>query len=72
MIASCRIVSYTRLIFSDLEAVAGHALSILTHEVGAFLLGVAGGGEEHALVALRFLFGTNTAWLGLQHVRTAS
>lgn len=40
-----------------LESVASHALAVLVDEAGALLLGVVGGGEEHALVALGFLVG---------------
>jgi hypothetical protein len=39
-----------------LESVPSHALAVLANEVGAFLLGIIRGGEQHALVAFRFLF----------------
>ena len=48
-----------------LEPVAGHALLVLGDEVGAFLLGVVGGGEEHALVALCLFICAHAAGLGL-------
>jgi len=46
-----------------LEAVSGHALLVLANEVGAFLLRIVRGGEEHALVAFRFLVETYAAGL---------
>lgn len=48
-----------------LEAVSSHALLVLSYEVGAFLLGVVGGGEQHALVALCLLLGAYATWLDL-------
>jgi len=48
---------------SDLEAVTCHALAVLVDQAGAFLLGIAGSGEEHTLVALGFLLGAYAAGL---------
>lgn len=48
-----------------LEAVSSHALLVLSYEVGAFLLGIVRGGEQHAFVAFCFLFGTDAARLDL-------
>jgi hypothetical protein len=47
------------------EAVSSHALFILPYEVGAFLLGIIGGGEEHALVAFCLLLSTDATRLDL-------
>lgn len=47
----------------DLEAVASHACLVLGDEVGALLLRVVRGREEHALITLSFLVRADAAWL---------
>jgi hypothetical protein len=64
MLSVCRTkcpssASYYRTVLFEalyLEAVPSHALAVLANEVSAFLLGIIRGGEQHALVAFRFLF----------------
>jgi hypothetical protein len=55
-----------------LKPVPGHALLVLGDEVGAFLLGVVGGGEEHALVALCLFVGAHAAGLASVSRRSRS
>jgi hypothetical protein len=62
------IVSYTQHQVLYLEAVPSHALLILAYEVGAFLLRIVRGREEHALVALCLLIGADTACCSCQWV----
>ena len=49
--------------FLDLESEPSHAALVLLNRCHAVFRGVGGVREEHALVALRFLFCANTAWL---------
>lgn len=53
-------VAFRRLHF---ETIAGHTAAVLVDETGAFLLGIVGGGEEHAFVTLCFLIIAYAAWL---------
>lgn len=50
--------------YLDFEAIASHTAAVLVDETGALLLGIVGGGEEHAFVALCLLVVTYAAWLG--------
>jgi hypothetical protein len=51
-----------------LEAVAFHAELVFRNEVGAFFLRIARVGEEHALIALGLLIGTDAAGLNIRQL----